>query len=110
VADCLARDSYMLTQHNRDEVTAELLGIEAAAIHKAVSDLPEGSDNRALVIALGLVLGSLESRAGKDAWRNPAPVREPGDDRIYYGHSVTSGDYLRFLAANGYTLSAVEKS
>ena len=62
------------------------------------------------MIALGLVLGSLESRAGKDAWRNPAPVREPGDDRIYYGHSVTSGDYLRFLAANGYTLSAVEKS
>jgi len=100
----------MLTQHNRDEVTAELLGIEATAIYKAVSDLPEGSDNRALVIALGLVLGSLESRAGKDAWRNPAPVREPGDDRIYYGHSVTSGDYLRFLAANGYTLSAVEKS
>ena len=48
--------------------------------------------------------------AGKDAWRNPAPVREPGDDRIYDGHSVTSGDYLRFLAANGYTLSAVEKS
>ena len=37
----------MLTQHNRDEVTAELLGIEAAAIYKAVSDLPEGSDNRA---------------------------------------------------------------
>jgi len=82
VAECLARDSYMLTQHNRDEVTAELLGIEAAAIYKAVSDLPEGSDNRALVIALGLVLGSLESRAGKEAWRNPAPVREPGDDRI----------------------------
>ena len=110
MAECLARDSYMLTQHNRDEVTAELLGIEATAIYKAVSDLPEGSDNRALVIALGLVLGSLESHAGKDAWRNPAPVREPGDDRIYYGHSVTSGDYLRFLAANGYTLSAVEKS
>ena len=62
VADCLARDSYMLTQHNRDEVTAELLGIDAAAIHTAVSDLPAGSDNRALVIALGLVLGSLEAR------------------------------------------------
>jgi hypothetical protein len=28
----------------------------------AVSDLPAGSDNRALVIALGLVLGSLEAR------------------------------------------------
>ena len=98
VADCLARDSYMLTQHNRDEVAAELLGIDAAAVHAAVSDLPAGSDNRALVIALGLVLGALEARTGKDAWRNPAPVREPGDDRIYYGHSVTSGDYLRFLA------------
>jgi ParB family chromosome partitioning protein len=62
-----------------------------------------------LVIALALVLGALEARCGKDAWRNPAPVREPGDDRIYYGHQVTSGDLLRFLAANGYTLSAVEE-
>ena len=55
------------------------------------------------MIALGLILGALEARTGKDAWRNPAPVREPGDDRIYYGHTVTSSDYLRFLAANGYT-------
>jgi ParB family chromosome partitioning protein len=61
VGDCLARDSYMLTQHNRDELTAELLGIDAAAVHRAVSDLPEGSDNRASVIALALVLGSLEA-------------------------------------------------
>jgi len=36
-------------------------------------------------------------------------VREPGDDRIYYGRGVTSGDYLRVLAANGYALSAVEE-
>jgi ParB family transcriptional regulator, chromosome partitioning protein len=47
----------------------------------AVSDLPAGSDNRALVIALGLVLGSLEARTGKDAWRNPAPAREPRPPR-----------------------------
>ena len=35
----------------------------------------------------------------------------PGDDRIYYGHTVTSGDYQRFLAvsANGYALSRVEE-
>ena len=104
VADCLARDSYMLTQHDGPSTAAELLGIDAAAIHNAVSDLPAGSDNRALVIALALVLVSLESRTGKDAWRNRAPVRDPGDDRIYYGRSVTCGDYLRFLAANGYTL------
>jgi ParB family transcriptional regulator, chromosome partitioning protein len=109
VADCLARDSYMLTQHNRDEVAAELLGIDAAKVHAAVSDLPASSDNRAMVIALGLVLGALEARTGKDEWPNPAPVREPGDDRIYYGHSVTSGDYLRFLAAKGYTLAPVEE-
>jgi ParB family chromosome partitioning protein len=109
VADCLARDSYMLTQHNRDEGAAELLGIDAAKVHAAVSDLPASSDNRALVIALGLVLGALEARTGKDAWPNAAPVREPGDDRIYYGHSVTSGDYLRFLAAKGYTLAPVEE-
>jgi hypothetical protein len=49
------------------------------------------------------VLGSLEARTGKDAWRNPAPLRQPGEDRIYYGHQVTSGDRLRFLV-NGYTL------
>ena len=33
VADCLARDSYMLTQHNRDEVAAALLGIDAGKVH-----------------------------------------------------------------------------
>ena len=109
MADCLVRDSYLLTQHDGPATAAELLGIDAAAIHKAVSDLPEGSDNRALVIALALVLGALEARCGKDAWRHPAPIREPGDDRIYYGHQATSSDLLRFLAANGYTLSAVEE-
>jgi hypothetical protein len=39
LADCLARDGYMLTQHNRDDVAAELLGIDAAAIHTAITDL-----------------------------------------------------------------------
>ena len=61
------------------------------------------------MIALGLVLGSLEARSGKDAWRQPAPVREPGEDRLHYGRSFTSGDMLRFLAANGYALSAIEQ-
>ena len=62
------------------------------------------------MIALGLVLGALEARTGKDAWPNPAPVREPGDDRIYYGHSVISGDYLAIpRTAKGYTLAPVEE-
>ena len=59
--------SYLLTQHDGPATAAELLGIDAAAIHKAVSDLPEGSDNRALVIALALVLGALEVAATGDA-------------------------------------------
>ena len=46
LADCLARDSYMLTQHNRDDVAAELLGIDRAAVPTTVSALPAGSDNR----------------------------------------------------------------
>ena len=97
MADCLVRDSYLLTQHDGPANAAELLGIDAAAIHKAVSDLPEGSDNRALVIALALVLGALEARCGKDAWRNPAPVREPGAMTGSTRAQVTSGDYLRLL-------------
>jgi ParB family transcriptional regulator, chromosome partitioning protein len=109
LADCLARDSYMLTQHNRDDVTAELLGIGRAAVPTAVSELPAGSDNRALVITLALLLGALEARTGKDAWRNPAPVRDPAEHRTYHGHSVPSGDYLRFLEANGYALSVLEE-
>jgi ParB family transcriptional regulator, chromosome partitioning protein len=109
VADCLVRDGYMTTQHNGPATAAELLGIDAAAITTAVRDLPAGSDNRAMVITLALLLGALEARLGKDAWRHPAPPLEPGQDRIQYGHNVTSGDYLRFLAENGYTLSAVEE-
>ena len=109
VADCLVRDSYLLTQHDGPATAADLLGIDAAAIHEAVSDLPAGSDNRAMVITLALVVGALHARTGKDAWRRPAPLREPGQDRIRYGRTVTSGDLLRFLAANGYTLSAVEQ-
>jgi len=68
LADCLARDSYLLTQHNRDDVAAELLGIDRAAVPTAVSELPAGSDNRALVIALALVWVR---------WR-PAPERTAG--------------------------------
>ncbi len=95
LADCLARDSYMLTQHNRDDVAAELLGIDRAAVPTAVRGLPAGSDNRALVIAMALVLGSLEARTAKDAWRNPGPVRDPGDHGTSDRHRLTSGDYLR---------------
>jgi ParB family chromosome partitioning protein len=109
IADCLVRDSYMMTQHDGPATAAELLGIDAAAITIVVRELPAGSDNRAMVITLALILGALEARTGKDAWRQPAPLRAPGEDRIYYGRQVTSGDYLRFLAEHGYALAAVEE-
>jgi ParB family chromosome partitioning protein len=45
------------------------------------------------------VLGALETRTPKDAWRSSAA----------WGEHVKSADYLRFLAANGYSLAAVEQ-
>ena len=51
-------------------------------------------------------------------WR-PAPERTRAQPRpgarpraivaTYYGYSLTSGDYLRFLAANGHTLAEMEQ-
>ena len=48
-------------------------------------------------------------RHANTSGRAETNTAQPGDDRIYYGRSVTSGDYPRLLAANGYTLSAVEE-
>ena len=52
------------------------------------------------MITLALVLGALEARTPKDAWR---------DTTDGWGHYVGSGDLLRFLADNGYPLAAVEE-
>ena len=68
---------------------------------KLVKDLPPTGDGRAQVITLGVVLGSLESRTPKDAWRSGGVSG--------YGHSVRSGEYLAFLVANGYQLAGVER-
>jgi ParB family chromosome partitioning protein len=51
VADCLARDSYLLTNHNALATTAELLGVDGQeAVTKLVADLPATGDGRAQVI------------------------------------------------------------
>jgi ParB family chromosome partitioning protein len=68
---------------------------------KLVTDLPPTGDGRAQVITLGVVLGALESRTPKDAWRSGGVSG--------YGHSVRSGEYLTFLVANGYQLAEVER-
>lgn len=101
IADCLARDSFLLTTHNGLDTTAQLLGGDGPqAVARLVADLPASGDGRAQVITLALVLGALESRTLKDAWRSPTPS---------WGHHVGSADYLRWLAANDYPLAAVEE-
>lgn len=101
IADCLARDSFLLTSHNALDTTAALLGVDSGqAVAKLVADLPANGDGRAQVITLALVLGALESRTPKDAWRNNADG---------WGHHVGSGEYLRWLADNDYPLAPVEE-
>jgi ParB family chromosome partitioning protein len=101
VADCLARDSALLTNNNALDTTAELLGVDSGqAVAKLVADLPANGDGRAQVITLALVLGALESRTPKDAWRN---------NTGWWGHHVGSSEYLRWLADNDYPLAPVEE-
>lgn len=101
IAGCLARDSYLLTNHNALDTTAELLGVDSAkAVVKLVADLPANGDGRAQVLALALVLGALESRTPRDAWRNATPS---------WNHHVSSGDYLRWLVGNDYPVAPVEE-
>jgi ParB family chromosome partitioning protein len=52
------------------------------------------------VLLLGMVLAALEGRTPKDAWREA-----PGNYRPVPGPA----EYLRFLAGNGYALSAIEQ-
>ena len=102
IANCLARDSYLLTTHNGLDTTAELLGVgDTKAVAKLVADLAANGDGRAQVITLALVLGALETRTPKDAWRNATPS---------WSHHVGAGDYLGWLRDHAdYALSAVEE-
>ena len=102
IADCLARDSYLLTNHNGLDTTAELLGVgDSQAVAKLVTELAANGDGRAQVITLALVLGALESRTPKDAWRNATPS---------WAHHVGAADYLGWLRDHAdYPLSAVEE-
>lgn len=103
IADCLARDSYLLTGHNNAETIAELLGLGGArSVADVASSLSANGDARAQVITLALVLGALEARTPKDAWRAAGTS--------HWSHHATSGDYLQFLVANGYTLAPVEEA
>jgi ParB family transcriptional regulator, chromosome partitioning protein len=102
VATCLTREPALINDYHAAAVTADLLGIErSSALVKMVKDLPPTGDGRAQVITLSVVLGALESRTPKDAWRSGGISG--------YGQSVRSAEYLAFLVANGYQLAEVER-
>jgi ParB family chromosome partitioning protein len=78
---------------------AELLGVDASTgLRKQVTDLPPTGDARAQVLTLAVVLGALEARTPKDAWRGGGG-----------GYLVRSRDYLAFLVEQGYELADVER-
>ena len=79
----------------RRQPVAELLGVaDTEAVKKLATDLGASGDGRAQVITLALVVAALDARTPKDAWRgSPAG----------WQHYVTSGEYLKFLAAQGST-------
>jgi ParB family transcriptional regulator, chromosome partitioning protein len=92
VAKVLTTDPGLLSGYGATVTAAELLGVENLAVAAA-----QITDQRADVITLGLVLGALETRAPKGAWRAPS------------AHTVGPKEYLGFLAECGYTLSTVEQ-
>ncbi|MDG4667929.1 ParB N-terminal domain-containing protein [Mycobacterium sp. 236(2023)] len=107
MAECLTRDGYLLTQHNGADLAAELLGLaDADAVRDTVAKLGASGDGRAQMLTLALVLAALEARTPKDAWRNAATSAGVSG---HWARSVTTVDYLTFLAANGYTLAPIEQ-
>jgi ParB family chromosome partitioning protein len=99
VATCLDAGPGLLADHAGQQIVGELLGLGDSPVGSAIAKLAPNADPRAQVMLLGMVLAALEGRTPKDAWRETSArwTPKPGPT-----------EYLRFLAANGYTLSAVE--
>lgn len=104
IAGCLIREPALIKEYHGAAITAELLGVKESdgGLRKLVDDLPPTGDGRAQVLTLAVVLGALESRTHKDAWRS-------GGRHPFMQYSLGSSDYLAFLDANGYELSEVER-
>lgn len=94
IAKTLTADPTLLGGYTAAATAAELLGV---AGDELASSAAEATDQRAEIITLGLVLGALEVRSPKGAWRAPS------------AHLVGPKEYLDFLAACGYTLAPVEQ-
>lgn len=108
VAHCLTRDPYILSQNHGSSLTAELLGVkDERAVRAMVNDFSTNIDARAQVISLAVVLGALEARTDKSAWRN-ARSGITGT-ASYIASTVGSDAYLQFLIDSGYQPSDIEK-
>lgn len=101
VANILTRDGFLLANYKADKASNELLGVAARV--DLVNQLDDATPARAEVITLGLILGALESRVARDAWRSGELIAKRGPQ------GVGVVDYLGFLEANGYGLSQVEQ-
>jgi ParB family chromosome partitioning protein len=108
VAHCLTRDPYILSQNHGSNLTAELLGVQdERAVRAMVNEFSTNIDARAQVISLAVVLGALEARTDKSAWRN-ARTGITGT-ASYIASTVGSDAYLQFLIDSGYQPSEIEK-
>lgn len=95
VAQALSKRPGLIDEYHGKIVAADLLGCSTAESPAVlVEALPESGDGRAVVVLLGLVLGAMEARTPKDAWRQPSEV---------------SRAYLDFLTTNTYTLAEIEE-
>ena len=95
LAQVVATTPYLFDDYHGKRVAHELLGLaDNETPELAVSKLPATGDGRALVILLGMVLGTMEAKTSKDAWRSADAVTK---------------NYLRFLDENDYPLSDVEQ-
>jgi ParB family chromosome partitioning protein len=102
IADCLIREPALINDYHAATVSAELLGVtEGDGLRQLVTSLPPTGDGRAQVLTLAVVLGSLEGRTPKDAWRSGGNTG--------WRYNVGTGDYLAFLQANGYQIAEVER-
>ncbi|WP_441964505.1 ParB/RepB/Spo0J family partition protein [Mycolicibacterium houstonense] len=103
IAECLFREPALINDYHAAATTNDLLGVpKGQEMRKFITDLPPTGDGRAQVLILAVVLGALEARTPKDAWRS-------GGARPFMRYSVGSADYVAFLAENGYELSEVER-
>ena len=91
----------MLIQHAGRQIVGELLGLGASSIRETITKLAASGDGRRPgAAARHGARRTGKGRTLKDAWREAAGNYRPVPGPV---------EYLRFLAANGYALSAIEQ-